>query len=149
MRRFTFITVAAFGVFFGTYLNDAHVASAGGMSGAEFGKVMRGNTLERISGFEKKNGKGEVRTYYFIDDKKLVYERDRNNGYAQPLQTTWTVSKSGRFCWFYRRIFSEICYHSFRLEGEKMIATSARSNTELTFTLVRGLRGHDDKKSSD
>ena len=111
-------------------------ASAEGMTGIQFKKMVIGNTLHQKV-WSNRRGEELEYMYYFINDRKLLF----SSAQSAPTATyDWNVSDDGKFCFIstYRRT-REVCHHDFRVEGKTLIGIrSNRKARKRKFTLLKG-----------
>ncbi|MCZ6741322.1 MAG: hypothetical protein O7D27_04060 [Alphaproteobacteria bacterium] len=118
---------------------DVRNSSAEGISGAEFKKLVIGNTLQRIFTSRRRSREIEV-MYFFVDEEKLLMSRS-TSGATQTQD--WSISESGKFCYVRTgRRTGERCWENIRVEGNELIGEGRRRDQK--FTLLKGK--HEAKK---
>ena len=135
MRHFITIAIVVFAISF----VDVRTSSAEGISGAEFKKLVIGNTLQRT--FTSRRSSGEIEVmYFFVDEEKLLMSRSTSGA---TLTEVWSISESGKFCYVRTgRRTGERCWENIRVEGNELIGE--RRGRDQKFTLLKGK--HEAKK---
>ncbi|GEM_PF-6092719 len=111
-------------------------ASAESLSGAEFRKLVIGNTLHQKV-WSNRRGEELEFMYHFVNAKQLLF----SSAQSAPTETyEWNNSDEGKFCYThtYRRT-RVICHHGFSVKGNTL--TEIRSNKKAKkriFTLLKG-----------
>ena len=108
-------------------------ASAESLNGAEFKKIVIGNTLQ-LQFWSNRRGREFNYRYYFIDEKTL---HKTSAGSSWPADETWSVTDEGKFCRVSARNGRTICYHDFQVKGDKLNAKTRRGRTR-EFKLLKG-----------
>ena len=136
MRKIFTIAIAGFGISLGVVPFDVGAAFAEEISGAEFRKLVIGNTLQQKFHSQRRGQEMEF-MYHFIDDKKLLF----SSGQSAPTQTQdWSVTERGRFCYVHTyRSTREICWDLIRFDGKAITGKSGRGR-EVKFFLLKGKR---------
>ncbi len=120
-------------VFFSVSQLYSQPALAEGLSGAEFKKLVIGNTLHHKLWSNRRAEETEF-MYYFINDKKILFSSARS---SPTVEEDWSVTDEGRFCRVSDRSGRKRCFRPFRVEGNKLISKS-RSGKDRVLILLKG-----------
>lgn len=114
-------------------LSFATPASAESLSGAEFKKLVIGNTLkhEFTSG---RTGREFKFMYYFIDAKTLMFS---SAGSLPTGNEPWNVTDNGKWCRVAAKSGRTICLQDFQVKGNKLTGIGRRDRKHV-LTLMKG-----------
>ena len=107
--------------------------SAEGLSGAEFKKLVIGNTLKHEF-TSARTGREYKFMYYFIDAKKLLFS---SAGSLPTGNEPWSVTDKGKWCRVAAKSARTICLQEFQLQGNKLTGIG-RGDRKHVLTLMKG-----------
>jgi len=108
-------------------------ASAEGLGGAEFKKLVIGNTLKHEF-TSARTGREYQFMYYFIDAKTLLFS---SAGSLPTGNESWSVTDKGKWCRVAAKSGRTICLYDFQVKGNKLIG-KGRRDREHVLTLMKG-----------
>ena len=108
-------------------------ATAEGLSGAEFKKLVIGNTLH-YKFYSNRSGREYEFMYYFINEKKILFS---SAGSSDTAEEDWSVTDEGKFCRVSARTDRKRCVRDFQVKGDKLIAKT-RKGRDRVFILLKG-----------
>lgn len=109
-------------------------SSAEGISGAEFKKLVMGNTFD-LRYFSNSTGKYRQFRFYFTNEKMLFFTSAGSSQYQA--DEPWSVTDDGKWCRVSSRSGRSICYDACQLKEKKLICKNRRGS-ERKFTILKG-----------